>query len=343
MQVPNIKINLRSFIIALISIFILLAISPFISLLLPEKLTDHMYRQLTDRVIAERETAGLKSDEEIILKLLSYTHNHIFLPKEAFPYSGKPLDYLVNGKGWCDYEAKVLNVLLSKKNIKTRYAMLMDKTGISRHTVSEVYFHNRWAVFDPLENTYFKLADGEYATLDDLSRDPQIILNHNKLRELEKTNKDEYETQKAWYESMFPMPMPPRRSGIFTNRVNIFDRVFDLYTYLFGKSFTYSYQDAYLKRKLASFKKEDYRLFFAAKNYKFYGRRDLAINAYKKLTSDFPDSEYFDDSLFFLALLYIDIDKNYAAAISTLNNLLTKYPNNEWSNIAADLVGKYKD
>ncbi len=311
---------------------------PVISLFLPQEFRDHLYRQLSNRVIADRETAGLTSKEEIAFKLFDFTHNHMFLPKNSTPYPGKPLDYLINGVGWCDYEAKVFNVLLSKKGIPSRYAMLMDKDGVSRHTISEVYLNNRWCVFDPIEYTYFKLANGEYATLDDLSQNPQLIFEHSKLKNLEANNKNAYKACKDWYLSMFPLPMPPERSKVFTNRITIFDKVFDLYVFLFGKAFTNIYQDIYLSKKLLFFKEPDYRLFYAARNYKFYGRRELAINAYTSLLKEFPNSKYCDDSLFFLALLYIDIDRNPDKAISILNKMLQDYPDSEWSDIAISTI-----
>lgn len=330
---------MRFFIAAIIILFLVFILSPFISLfLLPDKFLDHSYRLLSDRVIADRETVGLNSKEEIILKLFAFTHNHIFLPKGATPYAGKPLDYLIKAIGWCDYQAKVFNVLLSEKGIPSRYAMLMDKDGVSRHTISEVYFHNRWAVFDPLEYTCFKLANGEYATLDDLSQNPEIIFVHPKLKYIEATNKNEFEAKKSWYKSMFPLPMEPVRSAVFLKRITIFDRILDLYAFLFGRLFTYTYQDIYLKKKLPSFKEIDYRLFYAARNYKFYGRRDLAINTYLKIIKDFPDSKYCDDSIFFLALLYADLDGDYKMARTVLNKLILNYPDSEWMDIARDKI-----
>mgnify|MGYP001574001548 CR=1 FL=1 len=216
--------------------------------------------------------------------------------------------------------------------------MLLDNTGVSRHTISEVYFHNRWVVFDPSEYTFFKLPNGEYATLDDLSRNPQIIFKHPAFKNLEE---NEYRSRMAWYSTLFPIPMPPKRSNSFIEDISIFDRVVDLYYFFWGSNFANVYQDAYLKNKLLSFKEPDYRLFYAARNYSLYGRRNLAIDAHTKLINDFPDSKYRDDSLFFLSLLYADADKDYRKSVSVLNKLLIEYSDSCWSDIATYMVEKY--
>ena len=220
------------FAVAVLAVVSLVLItSPFISLfLLPAKFSNHAYRQLSDRVIVERQTKGINSREEIILKLLNLLTTIYFYLKILCRITASLLISLLWVLGWCDYQAKVFNVLLSKKGIPSRYAMLLDNTGVSRHTISEVYFHNRWVVFDPSEYTFFKLPNGEYATLDDLSRNPQIIFKHPAFKNLEE---NEYRSRMAWYSTLFPIPMPPKRSNSFIEDISIFDRVVDLY-YFFG-------------------------------------------------------------------------------------------------------------
>lgn len=334
----NYKIVIHPLIIIVTIIFFLFCFSPFISLLSSKKYRNRAYIDLTYRVIADKETEFARSKEDIILKLFDYANKHIFVPDRSAPGEANLLDYLVTGVGWCDHQANVFNKLLSKKDIPARYVYLKDKEGISPHTVSEVYFNNRWVIFDPQNYLYFKLDNGNYATLNDLSQRPQIILSHVKLKSLEATEKDAYEGLKAFWQKLFPLPMEPGRSVPWTKKNNIFTKILDLYATCFGKRFINAYQGIYLRFTLASVKQIDYKLFFTARNYQIYYRRDFAIDRYMSLIKNYPESKYSDDSLFFLALLYIDIDSNYEMAKNIFHKLIVSYPGSEWLSIAKNKI-----
>jgi hypothetical protein len=334
----NYRIVIRPLTIIVAIIFFLFCLSPFISLLSSKKYRNRAYIDLTYRVIANKEARLAKSKEDIILRFFDYANRHIFVPERSVPGEANLLDYLVTGVGWCDHQANVFNKLLSKKDIPARYVYLKDKEGVSPHTVSEVYFNNRWVIFDPQDYLYFKLDDGNYATLNDISQRPQIILSHVKLKSLETTDKDAYEGSKVFWQRLFPLPMEPERSAPWTERNSIFTEILDLYVTCFGKRFINAYQDIYLRLTLAPIKQIDYRLFFAARNYQIYYRRDLAIDRYMSLIKNYPESKYSDDGLFFLALLYIDIDHDYEMAKDTFHKLIVSYPGSEWLSIARNKI-----
>lgn len=72
--------NILFAIIALLFLSILL--SPFIALILPDKLRDHAYRRLAYNVIADKEIYNAKNTEEKVQKLFLYVVRHEF-PQEC--------------------------------------------------------------------------------------------------------------------------------------------------------------------------------------------------------------------------------------------------------------------
>lgn len=53
-----------------------------------------------------------------------------------------------NGRLWCDEGAIVLAVLVHRMGYKTRLVDLLDSTGISRHTVLQVFKDSQWITYD---------------------------------------------------------------------------------------------------------------------------------------------------------------------------------------------------
>jgi len=317
-------------------IFIFLAVlSPFVSLMLPGKLTNRTYYRLIYRIIADKETAGCFTEEEKALKLLQYVVNHEFL--QGIPYECKPAESLIYAEAYCDFQARTLNELLGVIGIPCRYAMLLDKDGISPHTLNEVFLHNKWCVFDLSMNIVFRDNSMKMVSLDELSDNPGLIFNNKKLVAFKEYDKKGYANTFAWYSRMFPMPASPRRSTPVMYKYHIFDYICDAYFKIFKYIFSNFYQDAYLRLNKNHLKERDLVLLFKARNYHLCYRQDLALEYYDMLLKEYPQSKYLEDDLFFRGELYFDIG-DFHKAIESFGLITDKYP--KWRNAAYLYLGR---
>lgn len=319
----------------IIIIFLLLMLSPFISLVLPGKLTNRTYYRLIYHVIVDKETLGCHTDEAKALKLLQYVSNHEFA--QNTPYECKPAESLIYGEAYCDFQARTLNALLGIAGVPCRYAMLLDKDGISPHTVNEVFLDKKWCVFATLMNIVFRDNSGNMVSLEELSGNPDLIFNNKKLIALKEHNKPEYDERVAWYSRMFPMPASPRRSTPIIYQSHIFDYIVDAYFKIFKYNFFNLYQDLYLKLNKNQAKEKDSSLFFMARNYHLCYRYALALKYYEALLKEYPQSKYIEDAVFFCGMLYFDI-KNFHKAIEFFNLVLDIYP--KWKYFAYYYLGR---
>jgi hypothetical protein len=317
---------------------LLFLFSPLVSLLIP-KLADHTYSTISFQLIADKETQGALTPEEKALCLFKYVRRNVMLPPGSRPYEGRPLDYLINGVGWCDYMSRVFNSLLAKEGIPSRYAMLLDEKGeLSTHTLNEVFIRGKWAALDPLTGVIFRDRTGQYLSLEELSAHPEWIATNYRLVAMKRLtgNSNDY------YNSKFPMHYPPRRSDIRLEDLSIYDHLTRLYVRLFKEGFSDFYQDVYLGRKAKDLA-ADYRLFYLAHNYHLHYRRALAKSCYNVLIEQYPASTYRQDAIFFLGLLYIKQNENYKMGIEVLEYLLGQYPDTKWLAYVNFYLGKAYD
>ena len=154
---------------ALTALALIVVLSPFIALVLPDPWSRHMYHEISFQLIAGNELPETRSPDAIIQSAIDYTRRHLWLFDSQNPYSGKPFDYLVEGVGWCDYHAKVFCRLLAARGLHARYVFLKDQNGISPHTVAEVFISDQWRAVDPFFNLTYSRHDGEHATLETLT------------------------------------------------------------------------------------------------------------------------------------------------------------------------------
>jgi len=318
-----------------IAIFSLL-ISPFVSLLLPEKLTNRTYYRLLYHVIADKETAGSRSEEEKALRLFQYVVDHEFL--QGTPYSCKPAESLLYGEAWCDFQSRTLNALLGVIGIPCRYAMLLDKEGNSPHTLNEIFLRKKWAVFDPSMNTIFEDDKGNRLSLQEMSDNPLLAQNNKKLVALKEYDRSEYNRISGFYSVVFPMRLAPRRSTPTLYQTHILDYMLDIYFKLFKYGFSNFYQDLYLKVKKGNLEKDDFRLFYLGRSYHLFYRKDAALKLYNTLLEKYPASDYAQDAIFFCGLLYFDT-KNFSGAARYFKLILEKYPG-KWKNAAYYCLGR---
>ncbi|MEW6008894.1 MAG: transglutaminase domain-containing protein [Candidatus Omnitrophota bacterium] len=323
----------KTIIIIISVLFVAMLISPWLSLILPKKFRDHTYNFLVYKIIADRETYGLKDKKSITYALFNYVRNSIFTPAGLSPYEAKPIVYLINATGYCDYNVQVFTALLAGKNIPARYAFLKDKDGISPHTMAEVYIRGKWRLIDPASGLIF-IKNNELATIEDVSDNPNLIFMHPKLQAIKVINEEEFNGITEWYSRMFPVPQEPQRSSSKIKRITIFDRITNLYWYIFKNKFIRTYQDLYLKAANQGFKSTAEIKIYTARNYNLTYRIEEAVRIYKQVINEFPNSNYAEDSLFFLSLANINYKKDYKEGLKTINQLLLKFPESRWKRIA---------
>lgn len=326
---------LKVIFIVLIVILSLLLLSPFISLILPQKLTNRTYYRLLYSVIVDKETSGNISDEEKILKLFNYVVRHEFA--QGSPYECKPAESLIYGQAYCDFQARTLNSLLGISGIKSRYAMLLDKDGISPHTLNEVFIDGKWCVFDTTMNIIFTDDKGNKVTLEQMSVDPGLIINNKKLIALKGYRVESYENLVKLYSRIFPMPLQPRRSTPNVYQVHIFDRITDFYFKVFKYNFFNFYQDLYLKLKTGNFIEDDARILFLARNCHLAYRNNLAQNYYKNLLEKYPSSIFVEDAIFFYGIFNFE-NRDYNKAAEFFNIILARYPG-KWKSASYYYLG----
>lgn len=327
---------IRYFKIILIVFIITILLSPVISLILPEKLTNHTYYRLVYRVIADRETMGYRTDEEKALRLFQYVVDHEF--SQGSPSKSKPLESLIYAEAYCDFQARTLNMLLAMAGIPSRYAMLLDKDGVSPHTLNEVFLYKDWYVFDPTTNNIFIDSNKNMLSLAQISNNPELVYNDRRIIALKEYNKSEYDNFVAWFSRMFPLPIQPRKSKPIIFQSHIFDYITDIYFKIFGHIFFNLYQDIYLKFKKDYLRQNDFKLFFIARNYHLSYRKDLALKCYNALLKEHPQSKYIEDAIFFLGMLYFE-EKDFLKSIELFKSILDKY-SSKWRSASYYYLGR---
>lgn len=98
-----------------------------------------------DKIISKH---GLSSPEEVFV----FIGNSKAPANSTFPVdSGESFIELMDrksGRLWCDEGAIVLAVLIHRMGYKTRLVDLLDNSGISRHTVLQVFKDGQWIAYD---------------------------------------------------------------------------------------------------------------------------------------------------------------------------------------------------
>jgi tetratricopeptide (TPR) repeat protein len=175
-------------------------------------------------------------------------------------------------------------------------------------------------------NIIFKDRAGKMLSLEQLTNDPALIYNNNKLTLIKDYDKARYENISTWYSAMFPLRGQPRRSTPGIYKTHIFDWFMDAYFKIFKNNFSDFYQGIYLKIKSKQFANQDLKFFYLARNYHLFNRSDKALLYYNELLRKFPESAYKKDTLFFMGILYFYILKDYDKAIYFFKLTVDIYP-----------------
>jgi tetratricopeptide (TPR) repeat protein len=244
---------------------------------------------------------------------------------------------LIYGEAYCDFQARTLNALLAVAGIPSRYAMLMDNSGISVHTLNEVLLNKKWCTFDTLTNFAFQDESGSRFSLAELSDDAGLIKKDKKIVALHEFDKGYADDIIQYYARVFPMSFKPRRSHPSIRKAHILDHISDAYFKVLRNSFFNLYQDIYLKFKKKYAHRDDFKLFFMARNYHLARRDAKAIKYYNALLDKYPDSKFIEDAVFFSAVLYYEMG-NFTKSRELLNAIHDNY-SKKWKTAAHHYLG----
>ncbi len=302
-----------------------LALSPVLALALPESLRRHAYHEVSFRWIAQQILPQGPADA-VALRAADYTREHLWLFDDSRPYGGKPFDYLVEGVGWCDYQAKVFGQLLAAKGVHARYDFLRDAGGNSPHAIAEVLLDGTWRPIDPYYGLVFAKTTGEWATLEELT--PEFV---EALPAVQRSRGNEgvHGEIMGTARRTFPLPQPPQRSNDFLSDKHPLDALAGAYVRWFGRPFVHWYQDRYLDRQQGRWPSVADRLWYAARHYHLYGRLDRAEERYRLLLALEPRTAYDERARLFFSQLLLEQGR-FAEARDLLARFAAERPGSSW-------------
>lgn len=331
----------------LVGLILVCLIPPALAVVAPARLADYVYRELAYRVISDRVTAGAESEMEKADALLNYMSTHEYAPTvhaggyapgmESRPVDATVMNDLVRGIGWCDQQAWGLATLLAKQEIPGTLLMLRGNTPVSHHSVAEVYLSGEWRILDPFYAVTFVRPNGDLATFDDLQHPEQLASDRRGA--IEAYQPDFFDD---YYFSMFAPDHPPTRWAPLTSSKDVTRRIItrgvDLYEGVFGRAFAHPFQDAWLLRQ--RYDTEDAKLFFRARHYHLFFRQERALALYARLTTEYPNSSYVEDALYFEAHLRLGMGQ-WAEAARTFEALLSSRfgATTKWGGARATTLG----
>jgi hypothetical protein len=124
--------------------------------------------------ILETATSDASSDEETAVALWRFvSQNRIH---DWPPHSGEeafdPVKLMsVYGYGFCSHAAKALAILANQAGLESRI-----RHAKGQHVICEILIDGRWAMFDPDGEVFYRFDDGRIASVDEISKNPEIIL-----------------------------------------------------------------------------------------------------------------------------------------------------------------------
>ena len=321
------------------SVLILFLLLPaFIIPFAPEKVSDFYYREITYSKVA-KDLIGNSKDATLI-NMFEYVANNLHTYKNSKVVDRNSFIDLVRGVGWCDQQAFLLMHLLNKSGVsKTR---LRDVQG---HTYSEVRVANKWVVVDPYSSLIFLDHDAQYLGIEDL-KNSNIDDFMGIIKASSKSSKPLSFSNN--YQNIFIENEVRWKNGIGPEFIeyrsyNLFRRLFEVYgAYafsVFGDKYYYWLQDQYLEsdrikkisdqgskwiRNYSDTNDNAFRLFYKARNYILANRVESAVNSYKLIIKEFPNSYWAKESKYNLAILYYK-DENYLPSKVLLLDLLLNY------------------
>lgn len=310
--------------------------------MLNKKLAYYSYKEVVYRTIINNVIGKERETEKVSLLLLDYIYYYMFSPAEATPVDKDVYSDLIRGTACCDQRSWALCTFLGKSGIDNRMVMIKGPDGKIYHAVLEAFIAKKWRFFDSMKGLIIKDNNGELASYEDICRNPSLFYLSPPLLMLKELEPERYiKVQDFFTRNLFyNNPVKPE---IWANPVQskglgrrIVTKVLDSYIYLFGKNFSYLYQDIYLEYFSPDNKGD--RAFFKARNYDLFNRYEPATEMYKNFIENFPGNAASEDAIFFLGTLY-NRTHNLESSINILQGLLKKYPQTKWMRIAYYYIG----
>jgi tetratricopeptide (TPR) repeat protein len=306
--------------LVVVSLAVLLIAAPFAALAGPERLRDFVYREVAYRVIVDRVTAGLTDDTAVAAALFDFVSTRVDAPRTQPAADLTVWDDLLRGIAWCDQQAWDLSTLLARKNIPSTILMLRGYDAETHHTVASAYLDGRWRILDPFWALVFRRRSGAPATFADLRRpdlrDELASAKLDAIAQFDPAFGDRYFR-------LFEPTHPPTQwlPLTYSDRARrLARRAIDFYAGMLDTLFVHRFQDAYLLRRHG---KQGDGLYWRARHYDLFFRRELALESYQRFLRDSPQSPHREDALYFLGRLQQDLG-DWRGSIRTLDLVLAE-------------------
>lgn len=138
-----------------------------------------IYRHFTYKQLIKEIIKDGQSNEEKVLTLFKWTHENIRKVPEGFPVVDDHIsDIIIRGYGECDQSADVFCMLCEYTGISAAWVLISPETPKQKRpmlAVSLVKLEGKWRLFDTYYGNYFINKKGEFASVDELIANPDLI------------------------------------------------------------------------------------------------------------------------------------------------------------------------
>ena len=150
------------FLLLLIVVAVLLLFTPF---LMPARMQDFAYRELTYTLMSKRLTEKARTDEQKALMLYDWIEFNLTTVNDAKLIDRNPFSDILLGHAWCDQQGFALMTFLDKLKMTAR---LRDVQG---HSSTEVLVNGDWCIFDPFFDFIpYNFVKGRFASYQEVRK-----------------------------------------------------------------------------------------------------------------------------------------------------------------------------
>ncbi|MDD5436995.1 MAG: transglutaminase-like domain-containing protein [Candidatus Omnitrophica bacterium] len=140
------------------------------------KAMEFLSRHYEYQRIAKEITKGCDTEEKKVLAILRWTHENIKLTPPGMPVvDDHILNIIIRGYGEIDQSQDVFTTLCSYSGIPAFWSQVYTKDHRTWYPFSFVKLGGKWRVFDSYYGTYFRMKNGEIASVEDIIADKSII------------------------------------------------------------------------------------------------------------------------------------------------------------------------
>lgn len=141
------------------------------------KWTEFLARHYEYKRLSREITAGCKTDEEKTLAVLKWTRENLRdLQQGMQVHDDHVLNIIIRGYAVPEQFHDVFTTLCAYSDLHAFFKRVCSKSRKTRYTISFVRLGGKWRVFDAYYNLYFRTRSGEVAGIDDIIKDPSIVV-----------------------------------------------------------------------------------------------------------------------------------------------------------------------